>query len=115
MAKHKFSKAGQVDPEIRAAEAVAENDFYRRTTLNKQLGMTARNPFAFQLSDEELTRAEAGAANGNPPVPIATAQNGLRMLIDPWREETRRKERDALPDATPEERRARYASREGGA
>jgi len=40
---------------------------------------------------------------------IATANNGLRMLVDPWREMQRRRERDAIPDASTEERLARYA------
>jgi len=113
MARQTLKKRGQVDPEVHAAAAESENQFYRRTALNKALGMTARNPFAFQLSDEELVTAEVGAAASNPPVPIAAAANGLQMLVDPWREELRRRERSVIPDASLEERRARYVSREG--
>ena len=111
--KRSFNKRGQVDPEIAAAEAVTKNDFYHRTALNITLGMTARNPYAFQLSAEELKQAWEGAKNDSPPVPIATADNGLRMLIDPKREETRRRERDTLPEIGIEERKARYASYPG--
>jgi len=84
-----------------------------RAALNTKLGMSARNPYAFQLSDEELKQAWEGAKNGSPPVPIATADNGLRMLIDPWREMQRRRERDALPEMDMAGRKARYASYPG--
>jgi len=114
MAKKTLDKRGQVDEAKRHQDdADQTNDFYRRAALNKALGMTARNPYAFQLSDEELAEAEEAIANNSPPKPIATADNGLRMLVDPWREELRRQERSAIPDSSPEERRARYASRPG--
>jgi len=109
MEKRSFNKRGQVDEAARHQDDEAANDFHRRAALNKALGMTARNPYAFQLSEDELAEAEASVASGVPPLPIATATNGLRMLIDPWREEIRRQERNAIPDATPEERKARYA------
>ena len=110
----KFGKQGQVDEGRRHQDdADQTNNFYRRSTLNKALGMTARNPYAFQLSAEELANAEEAVANNNPPLPIATADNGLRMLVDPWREGLRRQERSAIPDASSEERRIRYASRPG--
>ena len=109
MEKRSFNKRGQVDEAARHQDDEAANDFYRRSTLNRALGMTARNPYAFQLSEDELAEAEASVASGVPPLPIATATNGLRMLIDPWREAIRRQERNAIPDASPEERKSRYA------
>ena len=111
--KRSFVKRGRVDQAGRHQNGAGNNDFYRRTALNKALGMTARNPYAFQLSTEELEQAEIGAANSNPPVPIATAGNGLRMLIDPHREENRRRERDLIPSTSLDNRRARYASYPG--
>ena len=109
MAKSTFNKRGQVDQELLAAEAENQDNFYRRTTLNKTLGMSSRNPYAFQLTDEELETAEQGAFDGNPPVPIWTEPNGLRVLGDPHREATRRHEHSLISDVNAEERRARYA------
>ena len=93
--------------------AGAENDFYRRSAINKALGMNARHPFAFQLTESEVDAVLVAITAHEPPVPIATADNGLRMLVDPWREEARRREHSLIPDASPEERRARYASYPG--
>jgi len=108
-----FNKRGQVNEARRHQADAEQNDFYRRTALNKKLGMTARNPYAFQLSNEQLAEAEEAVANGDPPIPIATADNGLRMLVDPWREDLRRRAREAQPDMTHAERRAKYVCREG--
>ena len=54
----KYRKRDEAQAEQREAEAKASNLLYRRTSLNKALGMSARNPYAFQLSEEELAQAE---------------------------------------------------------
>ena len=101
----KYVKREVAEAQERQVEAEHLTDFYRRTEINKALGMSARNPYAFQLSDEELGQAEADVAAGMPPLPIAVASNGLRMLVDPLRDALRRQKRDALPPETAEERR----------
>ena len=94
----KYLKREVVEAERREVEAISTNSFYRRTSLNRRLGMTARNPYAFQLTDEELTQAEQDVRDGNLPVPHWTEPNGLRILGDPFREALRRHVRDGLPE-----------------
>ena len=75
----------EVEAREAEAEAAAISDFYRRAALNKAVGMSARCPWAFQLTEAELAQAERDLAGSDPHIPIWEEPNGLRVLGDPWR------------------------------
>jgi len=81
----RLQRAEQVQKARSEAEAAAISDFYRRAALNKAVGMSARCPWAFQLTEGELAQAERDLANNDPHIPIWREPNGLRVLGDPWR------------------------------
>jgi len=81
----RYRRREDVEAEQAEAEDTELNSSHRRAALNQAVGMGPRNPWAFQLSEGELQQAEQDVRDGNPPVPIWTEPNGLRILADPLR------------------------------
>lgn len=79
-------KRDEAEAQADNARAMASESFWRRAALNRAVGMSARCPWAYQLSEDELADVEVQIAEGNPPLPIWTEPNGLRILADPGRE-----------------------------
>lgn len=81
-----LARQARREREAGAEITLAERRIPERVRLNALAGLHPRNPWAFQLAEDELTVYLAAAEAGRwdeVPLPIWTNNRGLRILANP--------------------------------